>query len=168
MAILGLSVYALIMASLSLDTASFDSHLRGQLPQPWIIALFGTIVVSLAPVWMVMMIKAIQDGTPSLFTTIHVLDLAFVFPALIVAAAGLSRHQPWSHVLAGPLLILSATMMASLAISEIIAALRFTPDPLPLSSVFAMIALAATLLTGNYLRFLPSSPGQATSRPRNR
>ena len=54
--------------------------------------------------------------------------------------------------LAGPLLILSATMMGSLVISEIIAAVRFTPDPLLLSLVFALIALAATLLTGSYLR----------------
>ena len=53
-----------------------------------------------------MMLKAIQGGTPSLFTTIHVLDLAFVFPALIVAVVGLSRRQPWSYVLAGPLLML--------------------------------------------------------------
>ena len=80
-AILGLSVFALVMASLSLDTSTFDSHLRGRLPIRWIIALFGAIVLSLAPVWIAMMLKAIQGGTPSLFTTIHVLDLAFVFPA---------------------------------------------------------------------------------------
>jgi hypothetical protein len=39
------------------------------------------------------------------------------------------------YVLAGPLLVLAATMMGSLVISEIIAAARFTPtSPCPWSS----------------------------------
>lgn len=43
----------------------------------------------------------------------------------------------------------------SLVVSEVIAAVRFTPDPLPLSLVFALIALAASSLTAGYLRLLP-------------
>ena len=117
-AIVGLSAFALVMVSLSLDIDVFDRHLRGRLAARWTIALFVTIVVSLAPVWIAMMIAAIREGTPSLFTTIHVLDLAFVFPAMIVAAVGLWRRRPWSYVLAGPLLILSATMMGSLSSSR--------------------------------------------------
>src|SRR6185295_1817413 len=115
------------------------------------IALFGAIVISLAPAWLAMMIAAIRDGTPSLFATIHVLDLAFVFPTLTIAAIGLWQRRPWSYGLAGPMLVLTATMMGSLVISEVIAALRFTPDPLPLSLVFAAIALAACWLTRRYL-----------------
>ena len=66
-----------------------------------------------------MMLKAIQGGTPSLFTTIHVLDLAFVFPAPNRRCCrDCHARQPWSYVLAGPLLILSATMMGSLVVSE--------------------------------------------------
>jgi hypothetical protein len=153
-AVLGLSAFALGMASFSLEIFSFDMHLRGRLPTRWIVALFWAIVISLAPVWMVMMIGAIQDGTPSLFTAVHVLDLAFVFPALIAAAVGLSGRRPWSYVLAGPLLILSATMMGSLVISEIIATVRFAPDPFPLVVTFSLIAVAATFLTHVYLRAL--------------
>lgn len=153
-AVLGSSAFALVMASLSLDTFTFDTHLRGRLPTRWIVALFGAIVISLAPVWMAMMIEGIQHDTPSLFTTVHVLDLAFVFPALTAAAVGLAGRRPWSYVLAGPLLILSATMMGSLVISEIIAAVRFAPDPFPLVVTFFLIAVAATLLTHVYLRAL--------------
>ena len=139
-AIVGLAAFTLVMVSLSLDIPAFDSHLRGRIPARLISALFLTIVISLAPVWMAMMISAIRDGKPSLFATIHVLDLAFVFPTLIVTAFGLWRQRPWSYVLAGPMLVLAATMMGSLVVSEIIAAARFAPDPLPLSLMFAMIA----------------------------
>ena len=126
-AIVGLSAFALVMVSLSLDISAFYGHLRDQLPTRWIIAPFGAIV-SLAPVWLAMMMSAIRAGTPSPFATIHVLDLAFVFPTLIVAAVGLWQHRPWTYALAGPLLILGTTMMGSLVVSEVIAAVRFTPS----------------------------------------
>ena len=155
-AIVGLSAFALVMVSLSLSISAFDSQLRGRLPTRGIITLFGAIVISLAPVWLAMMIAAIQDGTPSLFTTIHVLDLAFVFPGLVVAAVGLWQGRPWSYVLAGPMLVLAATMMGSLVVSEVIAAVRFTPNPFPLAVTFSVIALAASLLARRYLRLLPA------------
>ena len=153
-AIVSLSSMALVAVSLSLEISAFDGRLPGKLPARRIIVLFGAIVILLAPVWVAMMITAIREGTPSLFAAVHVLDLAFVFPTLIVAAIGLWRHRSWSYVLAGPMLVLAATMMGSLVISEIIAAVRFTPDPLPLSLVFVLIAMTASLLTRTYLREL--------------
>jgi hypothetical protein len=155
-AVVGLSAFALVMVSLSLDICAFYSHLRRRLLTRRIAALFGTIVISLAPVWMAMVISAIRDGKPSLFTTVHVLDLAFVFPTLSTGAVGLWQRRPWSYALAGPTLILIATMMGSLVVSEAIAAARFTPDPLPLAVAFSLIALAASLLARHYLRLLPS------------
>ncbi len=155
-AIVGLSAFALVMVSLSLDISAFDSSLRDRLPTRWIIALFWTIVISLAPAWLAMMIGAIRDGTPSPFATIHVLDLAFVFPTLTIAGVGLWQRRPWSYVLAGSMLVLTATMMGSLVVSEGIAAMRFTPDPLPLTLTFAMIALAAGVLVRRCLRLLPA------------
>jgi hypothetical protein len=152
-AIVSLSSIALVAISLSLEISAFDGRFH-HLPTRQIIVLFGAIVIFLAPVWMAMMITAIRTGKPSLFTTVHVLDLACVFPTLIVAAVGLWRHRPWSYVLAGPMLVLAATMMGSLVISEIIAAARFTPDPLPLSLVFVIIAMTASFLTRTYLREL--------------
>jgi hypothetical protein len=52
------------------------------------------------------------------------------------------------------MLVLAATMMGSLVISEIIAAARFTPDPLHLSLLFVLIAMTASLLSHTYLREL--------------
>ena len=153
-AIVSLSSVALVAISLSLEISAFDGRFHGKLRTRQIIVLFGAIVVFLGPVWVVMMIAAIREGKPSLFTTVHVLDLAFVFPTLIVAAVGLWRHRPWSYALAGPMLVLAATMMGSLVISEIIAAARFTPDPFPLALVFVIIALTASFLTRTYLREL--------------
>jgi hypothetical protein len=155
-AIVGLSAFALVMVSLSLDISALYRHLRDQLATRWIITLFGAIVISLAPVWLAMMMSAIRAGKPSPFAAIHVLDLAFVFPTLIVAAVGLWRHRPWSYALTGPLLILGATMMGSVVVSEVIAAVRFTPDPIPLAVTFSLIALAAGLLARRYLRLLPA------------
>jgi hypothetical protein len=153
-AIVSLSSMALVAVGLSLEIPAFSGRLHGKLPTRQIIGLFGAIVMFLAPVWAAMMITAIQEGKPSVFATVHVLDLAFVFPTLIVVAIGLWGHRPWSYLLAGPLLVLTVAMMGSLVISEIIAAARFTPDPFPLSLVFALIATTACLLTRTYLREL--------------
>ncbi len=152
--ILSLSVFASVNISLSLDVSAFYAQLHDRLPIHLIILLVGTIVIVLTPVWVTMMIAAIHEGKPSLFSTIHVLDLAFVFPALTLTAAGLWQRRPSSYVWAGVMLVLSATMMVSLVVSEVIAVLQFTPDPLPLSLTFAVMALAASLLTGTYLRNL--------------
>jgi len=146
-AILGLSVFAAVDLSRSLDVDACSRRLRDRLPARGIIALFAAIVVFLTPVWIAMMLSAIRHGTPSLFATVHVLDLAFVFPVLGATAVGLWRRRRWSYAAVGPLLVLSATMMGSLVVSEAIAALRFTPDPLPLAFVFALIALVSTILT---------------------
>ena len=151
---LGLLTLLLVWSASRWTSRRSAPDLRGHLPTRWIITLFGAIVISLAPVWLAMMIAAIQDGNPSLFATIHVLDLAFVFPTLVVAAVGLWQRRPWSYVLAGPMLVLATTMMGSLVVSEVIAAVRFTPDPLPLAVTFCLIALAAVLLTRVYLRAL--------------
>jgi hypothetical protein len=124
------------------------------MPTSWIAALFIGIVIALGPVWAAMAVAAMHKGTPSLFTTIHVLDLAFVFPALVTTAIGLRRHRAWSYVLAGPLLVLCSTMMGSLVVAEVIAAIWFTPDSWPLGVAFAVIAASSTSLACAYLRAL--------------
>jgi hypothetical protein len=121
-----------------------------------IVVLFTAIVIFLAPAWLAMMLSAIRSRTPSPFGTVHVIDLAFVFPALLVAAIGLLRGRPSSYTLAGPLLVLTAAMMGSLVIAEMIAVAWFTPDPWPLASAFTLIAVAATWLSVIYCRVLSS------------
>lgn len=153
-AIAALSLFAAVIAGRYLDIQAFHDRLRAHIPAGLVILLFGITVVALAPVWFFQMVEAISAGKVSQFTTIHVLDLGFVFPALAAVAVGLWTHRPWSYALTGPLLVLSVTMTSSLVVGEILALLRARPDPLYLSIIFTLIALSGGLLTHMYLRDL--------------
>jgi hypothetical protein len=165
-AILGLASFSLILLGPHLRRVVPTGILRRRLPVGPIVALFAGIVLLLAPVWLAMMFAAIRDAAPSPFSAVHTLDLAFVFPAMILAAIGLSKRRAWGYVLAGPLLVLTTAMMASLVVSELIAVGQAVADLPYLSLAFASIGGVAMVLTRRYLQPLDAAhlPLETTER----
>jgi hypothetical protein len=55
-----------------------------------------------------MVVSTIRAQTGHPFTTVFVLDLAFLIPAMVIAAVQLWRRRPVGYLLAGVLLVKSA------------------------------------------------------------
>jgi hypothetical protein len=154
-AVLGLSVFALLLEGAAVEVARYTDRLADAPVWPSIAVLSLTVGL-LAPVWLVLMGGPIRDGRMPETANVFVLDLAFIFPAMITAVVGLVRRREWALPLAGSLVILTAAMLGSLVVADGIATLSdVTADPAPLVVVFAALATAAVAASWDLLRRLP-------------
>ena len=159
-AIVSLTVFAGVLLGLKLNVHVFAVEPRSRFTRPATIALFAGIVALLTPIWLAMMLSSLIKGKPSPFTGVFVLDLAFVFPTLVIAAIGLWLRAPWSLALSGPLLIKTAALMSGLVVSEVVAFRMSAPDPWPLALIFAVLAISAGMLAQTYVKDLEGGAGR--------
>jgi hypothetical protein len=112
--------------------------------------------------WLAQLVPALLRGsdpaglaeTGLIVNPVHVLDLALVLPAMIVAAMGLRRNQPLGIVLA-PILLVFAVVMA-IAIAGMVLAMYLRGLALDVVPVIAMgvVAAASTIVVTALLRRL--------------
>jgi hypothetical protein len=153
-AVLGLSVFALLLVGARVEGARYADRLADAPAWPSITVLSLTVGL-LAPVWLILMAGGIRDGQMPDTANVFVLDLGFIFPTMITAIVGLLRRRDWAWPLAGSLVILTAAMLGSLVVADGIATLSdVTADPLPLVIVFAALAAAALGASWDLLRRL--------------
>lgn len=111
-AVLGLSLYALVGGLLSLDPARVKAALaqRGQGAAGGVLVAIGALFALL---WMSEIVPSLMAGTlPASLTEsglitnpVYVLDLAFVLPAALATGLGLRRGLAWSYCAAPVLLV---------------------------------------------------------------
>ena len=153
-AVLALSVFALLLVGSGVQTTRYTDRLAGAPAWPSITVLSLTVGL-LAPVWVILMVGGIRDGQMPETANVFVLDLGFIFPTMVTAIVGLVRRRDSAWPLAISLVILTAVMLGSLVVADGIAALSdVTADPLPLVIVFAALAAAAVATAWTLLRRL--------------
>lgn len=153
-AVLGLSVFALILVGSAVRPARYADRLEDARRWPSVTVLALTVGI-LAPVWLILMIGGIRDGGMPATSNVFVLDLGFIFPTMITAIVGLLRRRDWAWPLATALVILTAVMLGSLVVADAIAAVTdVTADPLPLVVVFAALGASAVAAAWALLRRL--------------
>ena len=153
-AVLGLSVFALLLVGAGVETGRYADRLADAPAWPSITVLSLTVGL-LAPVWLILMVGGIRDGQMPATANVFVLDLGFIFPTMVTAIVGLVRRRDWAWPLAMSLVILTAVMLASLVVADGIAVLSdATADPLPLVIVFSALAAAAVAAAWTPLRRL--------------
>jgi hypothetical protein len=160
-AILGLTAWALLLLATRLDASAYAERLNAATRRWPMVTMLGVTVGLLGPVWIALMGAALAAGKLPPTANVFVLDLAFVFPAMILAIVGLVRRRDWGWPLGGSLVVLAAVMLASLVVSDAAAPLLRVPgDPLPLTLTFAALALASAAASAPMLRALggPSGP----------
>ena len=81
---------------------------------------------------------------------VHVLDLAFLLPAMVLTGVLLRRQHPWGLMLAVPLLVFAVTM--GVGILAIFALSAIAKLPVALPGVVAVSAIV--LLSAAYTRLL--------------
>jgi hypothetical protein len=159
-AVLGLSFHAFAGTLAGLDVAVATAPLRDHPDRGSAGLLLIAIGVVFAGLWLGEDVPHVLANTPppSLGETglvtnpVHVLDLALVLPAMVVAGVQLRRQRPWGLLFAPVLLVFSVTMGAAILALFAMSALRGLPVAGPAVVVVAAIVLSSAAYAGRLLR----------------
>jgi hypothetical protein len=129
-ALLGCALYALIGGLIATDMHAIKNHFGGRAPVKSISVFLALLAVTFYAVWLSDAVPAVlagavpasvqQSGTPT--NAVQVLDMAWMLPALLIAAVNLARRTPLGYTLAGAalafvvLLVLAVLSMAVLMV----------------------------------------------------
>ena len=159
--ILGGSFYALVGSFPSLSPADVAGAFGRRAPVRTMAAVLGLIGLVFAALWLREIVPALISGqTPKsitdagLFTNpVHILDLSFVLPGLIVTAIQLLRRKAMAFV-AAPVLMVFCILM-TVAIAGMMGAMRLTGFAADYSMAAFFLASAAgcTVLLVRYFRY---------------
>jgi hypothetical protein len=159
LAALGLSFYALAGSVVTMNVCELAERLNSARTRA-MSALLLSVGVLFALLWLSDVGRALVAGTepPSVgdvglpVNPIHVLDLAFLLPALILTAVLLRRRNPYGLVYAAPLGIFLIGMGIAIMSMVIVMRGRGVPVPLAMPAVVAVIVIVAAAVTLGYLR----------------
>lgn len=158
--ILGLSFYTLAGGLMTSDRDMIASALRGN-PRANAVSVFLLIIgVLFSLLWLSEIIPNIGAGTisPGLIETgllvnpVHVLDLAFLLPGMIITSFLLRRGDIRGSLMAVPLLVFAATMGLGILAIFGISALRGLSYPVPAGVMIGTIVVVSTTLSYLFLR----------------
>ena len=157
--VLGLSFHAFAGMLMALDVAAVVAPLRDHPSRAGAGNLLIAIGVMFAGLWLGEDVPHVLSNTPPpslgetglLTNPVHVLDLAFVLPAVIVAGVQTKRRQPWGLLLAPVLLVFTVTMGAAILTLFAVSAAHDLPVPAP---AVAMVAVIVLLSAGYAWRLL--------------
>jgi hypothetical protein len=144
-ALFGCSLYALIGGFLSLDRHRIKALFAERTPVRAVSLYLGILGVLFYLTWLRELIPALlagsipqsvkESGTPT--NAVHVLDMAWILPALLITAVRLWRRRSLGYLLAGPMLsfvVLMASAILSMVVSMSRAGYSVVP---PLVVMFA-------------------------------
>jgi hypothetical protein len=122
-ALLALSLYALIYALLRLDVDALTRHVKPRAPVRWVCGYLLVVAVGLSAVYLAQTLAFIVRGElPAIIpatghptNVVFALDLTLMVPALVLAAVWLWQRRPWGYVLATALAVKGAIYPLALA-----------------------------------------------------
>ena len=158
--ILGGSFYALVGSLPSLSPADVAGAYGGRAPVKTMAAVLGLIGLVFAALWLGEIIPALISGrTPKsiadaglIANPIHVLDLSFVLPGLIVTAIQLLRRRAVAFVLAPVLMVFSILMTVAIAGMMVAMSVRGFAADYTMAAFFLASAAGCTALLVRYWR----------------
>ena len=159
-AVLGLSFYALAGALIHIDVAAVTASLQDRPHRTGASNLLIAIGITFALLWLAEIVPHVRADTvpPNLGDTglltnpVHVLDLGFLLPAMIVVGILLRRRHPLGWLFAVPLLVFSITMGLGILSLFALSAARNLPVSLPAAIFVGSIVLVSGLYTALLLR----------------
>lgn len=175
-ATLGLSFYALLGSVLTADLAAVAQLFGpGTRTRP-LGAVLMTVGILFAALWLSDIARAIADGTvpPSVVEAglpvnpIHVLDLAFALPALMVTAVMLWRRRVYGLFFAVPCGIFLITMGLAIVSMWCVMTKRGVPAPIALPIVITLTVIVTGCVTISFLGACDRrEPGNLEREPRH-
>jgi hypothetical protein len=163
-ALLGCSTYALIGGLVATDMAALKAAFTERTPVKAVSIFLGVLAALFYLLWLSDAVPAtlsgnpsqslIDAGTPTNF--VHVLDMAWMLPAAIIAAVSLWRGKPLGYTLAGAVLTFIVLLALAILAMVVVMARAAQPVVIPQVGVFGVVfVLSAALLVG-FLRNLKS------------
>jgi len=158
--VLGISFYALIGALMSACTASLSTSFLSNTRSKSVSLLLMAVGVLFSLLWLSEIIPCLlKNSIPvsvlesGLFVNpIHVLDLAFLMPAMIMTSVLLWRKQMLGFLLAVPLMVFMVIMGAAIIAMFIISAERGMPVALPAELIIGLITAGSLYFTYQFLK----------------
>lgn len=155
--ILGLSGYTLAGGMMAVDRDIPARSLRKNPYMKFAGILLFVIGILFCGMWLSEIIPDIVSGTiPGnlvemrlLTNPVHVLDLAFVLPGMIITAVLLWRDDALGYLMAVPLLVFSVTMGLGIIVMMIISAISHLPYSVP-----AIIIIGTIMVLGTGMSYL--------------
>ncbi|QIN78457.1 hypothetical protein GBA65_07885 [Rubrobacter marinus] len=159
-ALFGLSLYALIGSLATTDFEAVKARFASRRAARAASVFLATMTVLFYPAWLGEVVPAlvsgsvpqsvIDAGTPT--GAAHVLDMAWMLPAMALTAYWLWRGRAVGYALAGALLTFSA--LITLAIMAMMVAMNLYGQPVaaPMAAVFGVVSAIGTAMLAWYLR----------------
>jgi hypothetical protein len=159
-AILGLAGYTLVGGLMAVDPNMVAQILRKNRSMPYVAALLAAIGLLFGFLWLSQIIPDIlAGGVPSdvlamqlLVNPVHVLDLAFLLPGMLVTALLIRRDDPLGYLMAVPLLVFAVTMGLGIVVMMGLSTISGLPYSLPAVVMIGTIMVTGTGMTWACLR----------------
>lgn len=159
-ALVGLSLYALILTIPRIEAQPLMQRMAGRTPTRVLQGLLVVIVVLFNILWLSMVIPSLQSGTvpqelidnrlPT--QPIHVIDLAWIMPGMLISVIAMSRRSAVAFVLAPAFAVLTILMAGALAaMTWNVVRLGLATD-LSLLAIFGVLMAACLLVLVWYHR----------------
>ena len=151
-ALLGCSLYALIGGLATTDFEDIKARFTLRTPVKTVSVFLAVVAVLFYFAWLSEVVPALisggvpqsvkDNGTPT--NGVHVLDMAWMLPAMALTAAWLWRGRAIGYALAGALLTFMSLL--PLAIAAMVASMRLYAQPVALAPAVVFVVLSAASL----------------------
>lgn len=159
-AVLGLSIFALILGAASLDVNLVKQQFSERTPVKWIGAYFLFVGFGLGLIYIIQAVGFVLSGqlpaivkiTEHPTNVVFALDLTLLIPWLLLGGIWLIKRQPWGYVIAAVLSIKGPLYTLLLGVNSVLVAQAGTVESseLPLWGTLTVLGLTASaLLFGN-------------------
>jgi len=173
-ALLGCALYALIGGVVTTDMNGIKARFAGRAPVKSVSVFLAVLALTFYAAWLSEAIPAGLDGTVPLSVqqngtptnAVHVLDMAWMLPAFLIAAVGLARKTALGYTLAGA--TLTFVVLLALAVLSIVVFMvrgRY-PVVIPQVALFGTFFVLSIGLLSWYLKALqPSAEANVAASP---
>lgn len=161
----GCALYALIGGVVTTDMKGIAERFTGRVPVRSVSAFLTLLAVLFYAVWLSEAVPATlrgtvppsvqQNGTPT--NAVHVLDMAWMLPAFVIAAVNLARRTPLGYTLAGAALTFVVLLVLAVLSIVVFAVRAGHPVVVPQVAIFGASFVGGLVLLVWYLKTLQTT-----------
>ncbi len=160
--LLGVSLFLLIIFTMEFSTKDVKDWFQDHIPAKTMAIYMIVVAVMFYFIWLAEIIPALISGTTPktvtdnnlLVNPVHVLDLAFSLPALIVAAFLLLKRHKLGYIFAPVLLVFIVVLTIALAGMAINLTLNNISENFFLIYIFTVLSVLSLIVLGMFFRKL--------------